>query len=128
MNATLLRQRYVRDSVSTASPARLVTLLYERLVRDLTIAETAIGAGDLAEANRNLVHAQDIVIELRSSLRPEAWEGGTSLAALYGFLIRELIAANLAKDAGRVASCRRLVEPLRDAWQQATAGDASGAA
>lgn len=128
MNATLLRQRYVQDSISTASPARLITLLYERMVRDLALAEAAIAGSDLAEANRNLVHAQDIVIELRSSLRPDAWEGGASLASLYGFLLRELIGANLTKDAGRVQSCRKLVEPLRDAWQQATAGEAGGAA
>ena len=42
MNASMIRNRYVGDSVATASPARLVTMLYDRLVRDLVTAEAAL--------------------------------------------------------------------------------------
>jgi flagellar protein FliS len=116
---TTLRNRYAEDAVLTVPPAQLVVMLYDRLVRDLVEAEEAIGARNLAEASDQLVHAQDIVMELHSGLKPELWSGGPGLASLYLWLHGELIAANVAKDTGRVAAARRLVEPLRDAWHQA---------
>ena len=44
MNASMIRNRYVGDSVATASPARLVTMLYDRLVRDLA-GNSGLGGG-----------------------------------------------------------------------------------
>jgi flagellar protein FliS len=114
-----MRDRYVDNAVSTVSPAKLVLMLYDRLVRDLVEAEEAIGAGSLADASDKLLHAQDIVMELHSGLKPELWSGGPGLANLYLWLHGELIAANVAKDAKKVAGARKLVEPLRDAWHEA---------
>jgi flagellar secretion chaperone FliS len=113
------RARYMKDTVQTLSPARLVTMLYDALVSDFERAEAAILASDSYAANGLLVKAQAILIELRSSLKPELWSAGPRLAALYDYLIREVVQANVAKDAARVATCRRLVEPLRDAWHVA---------
>jgi flagellar protein FliS len=119
MNASMIRNRYVGDSVATASPSRLVTMLYDRLVRDLVTGETAIVASDLAAANSSLVHAQEIVWELAAGLDPTKWSGGPALAALYQFMLAELLDANVKKDAAKVATVRELVEPLRDAWHRA---------
>jgi flagellar protein FliS len=119
MTNQLLRDRYLGDTISTASPRRLVVMLYERLVRDLTQGEAAVREGDRDRANGLLTHAQDIVAELLSSLKPELWSGGPALAQLYAYLLKELIAANVQQDANRVAVCRTLVEPLRDAWREA---------
>lgn len=113
------RDRYVSDNVSTASPARLLTMLYDRLVRDLAMAEQAITTNDHEEASRNLLHAQDIVTELRTSLRMDTWPGAESLATLYAYILGELIKANIAKDALAVNACRKIVEPLREAWHDA---------
>lgn len=119
MNASMIRNRYVGDSVTTASPGRLVTMLYDRLVRDLLAAEAALAAADLEGANTNLIHAQEIVWELAAGLDPTKWSGGPALAALYQFMLAELLEANVKKDAGQVVSVRGLVEPLADAWHQA---------
>ena len=35
MNAQTLRDRYVGDSIATASPSRLLVMLYDRLLLDL---------------------------------------------------------------------------------------------
>lgn len=127
---TLLQQRnarYVDDSVATASPPKLVVLLYDALVRDLKQAEAAISTGDVPAANGRLGHAQEIIAELRSSLDTTAWAGGPALAALYTHLLTELISANVKKDAGKVATCRALVEPLRAAWVEAAAATVADA-
>lgn len=123
------RARYLRESVSTASPGRLLVMLYERLVRDIAQAETALRAGDTDTGSHCLLHAQEIIIELRSTLDLNAWDGAIGLAKIYGFLLTELIAANVNHDPDRAAACRGLVEPLLDAWRTAaaTAGEPVGA-
>lgn len=121
-----LRDRYLQDSINTASPGKLLIMLYDRLVLDLMQAEEAVLAGDREMSHERLTHAQEIIIELRVSLDVEAWSGAPGLANLYGFLLTELIGANIAQDAERVRSCRALVEPLRDAWREAAAAAVAG--
>ncbi|WP_380161793.1 flagellar export chaperone FliS [Kineococcus sp. R86509] len=112
--------RYLGDSLSTASPAALLVMLYDRLVLDLQRAEDAQRAGDRQTAHTNLVHAQAIVAELQTSLDVEAWDGGPGLLALYTWLIQELAVANISGDADKTAACRTVtVEPLAEAWRTA---------
>lgn len=113
------RNTYARSSIDTASPDRLLVMLYDRLVRDLTNAEKAISERALARANAELQHAQQIVLELRTSLDVDAWSGGPDLEQLYTYVHGELVAANVEKDVERVSTCRAIIEPLRDAWQRA---------
>lgn len=127
MTSPALRNRYLGDSVSTASPGRLLVMLYERLVIDIAHAETALRAGDRETANARLLHAQDIVLELRTSLNLDVWDGAAGLAQLYGFILTELVGANVKGDAARVKGCRDLVEPLRDAWREAALATAASA-
>ena len=121
MSTASLRSRYLGDSVATASPQRILVMLYDRLVLDLERAEIALDSGDRVEAAAQIQHAQDIVFELRESLRVDAWEGGPRLAALYTWMITELVQAGVKRDRKRVSACRQIAEPLRDAWRQ-TAG------
>lgn len=113
--------RYADDSIATASPARLLVMLYDRLVLDLGRGEQAQRGGDRAAAAAALGHAQDIVAELLASLDQSAWDGGPQLAALYAWLLKELSRAIVSGDADRTAACRQTVEPLRDAWAEAAA-------
>ncbi|MGZ4634679.1 MAG: flagellar export chaperone FliS [Oryzihumus sp.] len=119
--AAAARARYAQESVGTASPARLVTMLYDRLVRDLGAAELALAVPDLESAHHQLIHAQDIVRELAAGLDLSLWPEGEGLASLYDWLVKRLTEANLRKDAVIVAECRGIVEPLREAWHDAAA-------
>jgi flagellar protein FliS len=111
--------RYAGDSVATASPTRLLVMLYDRLVLDLARGEQAQRDGDRGAAATNLGHAQEIVAELLSSLDQQAWDGGPRLAALYAWLLKEISGSVVTGDADRTATVRRCVEPLRDAWTEA---------
>jgi flagellar secretion chaperone FliS len=116
---------YRQTSVATASQGRLVTMLYDRLVRDLEEAVLAIGDRRPAAAHIALVHAQDIVTMLRDSLDLTAWPDGASLKDLYDYVLDELVQGNLAKDVKRLRNCLMVVQPLAEAWHEAfrRAGD-----
>jgi flagellar secretion chaperone FliS len=126
MTSSHPRDRYLQDSINTASPGTLLLMLYDRLVRDLTQGEEALRAGDREQSHEQLTHAQDIVLELRTTLDVDSWEGGPALADLYGWVLTELIKANINREPDRVAACRNLIEPLRDAWREAAASGVAG--
>jgi flagellar protein FliS len=128
MTSPVLRERYLADSVNTASPARLLVMLYDRLVLDLVRAEQALRDGDREAGSAQLLHAQEIVLELTTTLDTGAWSGAPALAQLYVFLLNELMAANVHADPERTAGCRKLIEPLSDAWRQAALANATESA
>jgi flagellar protein FliS len=121
MSTASLRARYLGDRVATASPQQLLVMLYDRLALDLERGEEHLTRGDREAASEQIQHAQEIILELRATLKVELWEGGPRLAALYAWLLQELIQANVKGDVRRVRDCRRVVEPLRDAWREAAA-------
>ena len=119
--------RYVQDSITTASPGRLLVMLYDRLALDLARAGEALSVGDRSAAHGLLLHAQDIVTELEASLDHSAgWAGSKSLAALYTWLGTELVQVNIVGDLSRLRGAQAVVEPLRESWH--TALEATAAA
>ncbi|WP_411700794.1 flagellar export chaperone FliS [Conyzicola sp.] len=113
------RNRYMTDTVMSATPSQLLTMLYDRLLLDLNRAESAHATDSWAVASTNLLHAQDIVAELTSTLKVDAWDGGERLLALYNYVAGALIAANVKRDVARIRECIELLEPLRQAWHDA---------
>lgn len=110
---------YLGDSVGTASPGRLLVMLYDRLALDLDRATAACEQGVVETAHDALVHAQEILAELHATLDVDTWPAAQNLRAVYAFLIEELAGANADKNPARVAACRRIVAPLHAAWREA---------
>lgn len=119
------KQQYLEQQVASASPARLVTMLYDRLLVDIDRAHAAQTASDPA-AGGHLTHAQRIVAELNASLTDD-WDGAAELRSIYTYLTGRLIAANIGRDAAVTAECRDIVAPLREAWHEAAALTATAA-
>ena len=113
------RSRYVAAAVQTASPARLLTMLADRLLLDVERGAQALADGRRGEATQHLAHAHDIVSELVASLDVEEWEGGPQLLAIYTWLLTELLSASASGDAARVEGCRGIVAELARTWHDA---------
>src|SRR5690606_26569498 len=96
VTATARRAQFLRESVLTASPARLVTMLYDRLTLDLERAGAAAGEGDRSATAQHASHAQDILAELMSTLDLETWDGAANLFGLYTHLLTETMAATVS--------------------------------
>ena len=113
------RSQYNRDAVLSATPVRLLTMLYDRLLLDLERAEAAHGQQNWQIVSDNLLHAQAILAELASSLKTDVWDGGETLLALYTYLSNALMAANVQRDVSRIHEGISLLEPLRQGWHEA---------
>jgi flagellar protein FliS len=121
MNPALKRAQLNREAILSASPARLLTMLYDRLLVDLNRAEAAQLAGDWPAASENLVHAQAIISELVSSLNSDEWSGATGLQGIYAFATQLLIDANIKRNPALTRQAILLMEPLRQTWHEAAA-------
>ena len=107
---------YESNNITTASPRKLVTMLYGGAIRFCRLAEMAIDEKNIEKKNDYLKRAQDILSELSVSLDFEAGEMAMQLGALYSFMIRELVEANIRMDAGKVKNVRGMLEELLEAW------------
>lgn len=125
MTATALRNsqlsQYNTDAILSAPPARLLTMLYDRLLLDLGRAQFAQESGNWAVASENLLHAQAIVAELAATLKADEWDGAANLAGVYDYTMQAMIGANIHRDVERTKECIRLLEPLRQGWHEAAA-------
>lgn len=119
---------YQDNEVLTASQERLVSLLYEGLLKRLRQAGKQIGAGDLEGKGESLQKASAIVYELLGSLDFEAGgELASRLAGLYGYFAQEIMEIGRTLDPERLDALIEMIASLHEAWEQAAraAGEAS---
>lgn len=116
---------YQRVQAETSSPGEVIVLLYNALLKNLHRALDALDQDDGAKVNEALTRAQDITLELRTSLDAEA-ELAEQLLPLYTYLFRSLVMANLNKDAELIRELEALITPMRDAWTFAVQGTTPG--
>ena len=112
------RDRYLADRIETASPEQLIKMLLDRAVAELEQARTELQASNRLGASPHLRRAQAIVGELRCCLDLSVGPIATNLDELYGFAFTELVDGN----PDRVGDVVSVLEPVRDAWNQACCG------
>jgi flagellar protein FliS len=127
ISAGAYQQVGTQTMVAGASPHHLVSLLFDAFVAAVNRARGAIRERDIEAKGRAIAHASRIVEEgLRGGLNLDA--GGrlaADLDALYAYIGRRLLQANLHNDEPALQECLRLVQPLREAW--AAIGDSAAA-
>jgi len=111
-------QQYQYNSIMSASPERLVLMLFEGAIKLVKLARKAILEKDMEGANNNLTRAQDIIAELDRSL-DMSYDISQSLAGIYDFLYRQLVDANIKKDAELLDVVESMLKELKDTWEQA---------
>lgn len=114
-----LYQAYQKNQVMTASNEKLLLMLFSGLVRFIKSAQSAIKNGDIAEANNSLIKAQAILSELMASLDRSVGKLAEDLFAIYEFMHRSLIEANIHKDEDKVQEVLEMAMELEETWSQA---------
>lgn len=109
---------YMNNSVMTSTPEELILMLYDGCIKFINRAIISIDNKNLADANRSILKAEDIIIELRSSLDMSYPIAG-DLDNLYGFFIDMLIQANISKDKEKLLQVLPLIKELRGTWAEA---------
>ena len=107
----------VHGGVANADPHGLVQLLLDATAERLNTARGCIERGEIVRKAKLLHSCVTLVAELRGSLNMT--EGGPlaqNLSALYDYMARQLLTANLQNDIGRVTEVLGLLHEIRGAW------------
>lgn len=110
--------KYQENSVFTAPPEELTLMLYNGLIKFIMMAKQSIQKRDIEKTNNEIIRAQDIVTELRSSLDLK-YDIAKQLDAIYDFMFFWLIDANIKKDANKLEEVLVIAKDLRDTWAEA---------
>jgi flagellar protein FliS len=122
-------RRYAQAQRETASPERLMVLLFEAALRNIRTGAAALESGRPAEAHPALTKASDIVVELHATLdRARAPELCDRLAEVYRFVCLRLSAAALSRDARAAREAERAFAPIAEAFAQAVQAPGGAAA
>lgn len=121
MNSYSAVQNYsnvkVHSGVETASPHRLIQMLFEGALERIAQAKGAMVQNQIARKGELIGKAVAIVGGLQGSLSDK--EGG-SLAAnlddLYDYIIRRLSQANYENNPEYLDECGRLLGEIKTAW------------
>jgi flagellar protein FliS len=116
---TPAQRQYQQAQVETASPTRLVIMLYDGAIRFCMQAIEAMHAKDLEMQNNSLVKAQRIIGELMSALdRKAGGEVAENLFRVYVHLLELLVNANLHDQVQPVETVVHMLTELRESWIQ----------
>jgi flagellar secretion chaperone FliS len=112
--------QYRELQVMSASPSRLIVLLFEHLEVVLRRAQMAIRSGQIELRVENMGKAREILSELLGTLDIE--RGGDiamDLSMLYGFLLSELVDVGIRRDVVHLGRLIGIVNVLSTAFAQA---------
>jgi flagellar protein FliS len=112
---------YTQNNINIESPAKLIEMLYEGVLRFNAQAKKAIKDGDIDKrvywTNRSVA----VITELLASLDTE--QKGTIvpyLQGLYNYEIKLLSEAGLYNDESKLDECTKVFKGLLEAWRETT--------
>ncbi len=106
---------YKQEGILTASPAELVIIMYDALIKQYKIAKMCIENKSIEKANNALQFCGDILVELSKGLDFN-YDIARDLMELYNFVTQLTITANLKKDTKAIDDILDIITELRDAW------------
>lgn len=112
--------QYKKNEIETASPEKILILLYDGAIRFLIKAKSAMAENDIQETHNNLVACQNIILEFMNAIDME--NGGDlaqKLYNLYDYFYNTLVQANMKKDVKKVNEILEHLKSLRETWLKA---------
>jgi flagellar protein FliS len=112
--------QYLANTVLSASPEQLMLMLYDGAGRFLVQAIQAIEEGQVDKRAHFINKASAIVSEFAATLdRTQAPALAEDLTALYGYMLRRMMQANLKNDTEPLVEVKGLLADLRATWAEA---------
>ena len=119
MKSNLAYNSYQQNSVAVESPAKLVEMLYEGILRSASMAKRCIDAEDIEKKIYYINRTTDIFVELLNSLDYE--KGGQVahyLTGLYTHQIKLLTQANMENSKEKIDIVIKVTKGLLEAWKE----------
>jgi len=120
MYGNLAHNIYAQNNVGVESPAKLIEMLYEGVLRFNAQAKKSIKDGDIEKkvywVNRSIA----IVTELIAILDRSQGQVSEYLEGLYNYEIQLLSSASIRNDTAKLDEVSNVFKGLLDAWRDTT--------
>jgi len=113
-------KQYKKSQVETATPEKILILLYDGAIQFLNKAKIAMDENSTEQIHNNIISCENIILEFMQTLNLK--EGGSlaqNLYRLYEYLYNTLVSANLNKNAKQLDEVLGHLKGLRETWQKA---------
>lgn len=111
---------YRKTEILTASPEKVLLLLYEGAIRFNKLALQAIDTENSTDRAKYIGRTQEIINELNASLKKEMdQELYTHLVSLYHYITEKLVLANQTGEKTPLIEVTKILETLYSGWEQA---------
>ena len=113
---------YQRNEVETASPEKILILLYDGAIQFLNKVKIAMQNNNVPEIHNNIIGCEEIIEEFINTVDEE--KGGDfaiRIKALYQYFYNTLVMANIKKDESKIDEVLKHLIELRATWKQAIA-------
>ena len=107
-------------AVETASPHRLILMLFDGAIAAVSLARIHMNAGDIEQKGLSISKAISLISSgLHASLDMESGgELAGRLAALYEYMGQRLLFANINNSVAALDEVMELLSSLREAWAE----------
>lgn len=110
-------QLYQKNSVQTASPAKLTLMLYDGAVKFCNIALEAMEEGDIEKTHNNIIKVENIIVEFRATLDMK-YPVAKDFDVVYDYIYRRLVEANMKKDKEILEEVLEHIKSMRETWKE----------
>ncbi len=122
MTAVRQLQAYKENQITTTDPGTVLLLLYQGAIDALNRAAAFMAAGNMADKGKQILKANDIINQFIASLDFEVGgELAHNLAALYSFMLQQILIANANNDSKPLTTVVSLLSTLKTGWDEAVA-------
>jgi flagellar protein FliS len=117
-------QQYKKTQIDTADQGKLIVMLYDGAIRAVNKAIELMPAKEIEQIHNSIIKAQEIVMELTSSLNMDVGEISEKLFSIYMYINNKLTEANVKKEVAPLREVKLHLEKLREAWEAAAKKEA----
>lgn len=118
MNQFAVRNPYIKNSVETASPSKLLLMLYDGAIKFTKLSIQAMEEKNIQDAHNYNVRVQDIFEELMATL-DFSYPISKQLYSLYEYMNHRLVEGNLRKDPAPLKEVLDFLTEYRAVWAEA---------
>ncbi|MDJ0906021.1 MAG: flagellar export chaperone FliS [Woeseiaceae bacterium] len=111
------QQLDTQSRIATATPHQIIQLMMEQAVARISIARRHMQNAEVYEKGVQIGKAISIINGLQASLNHKADENmSANFDALYAYMMRRLLEANLRDDVQMLDEVTGLLKELKEAW------------
>jgi flagellar protein FliS len=124
--ANVYQQMDMSTRVEAATPHKLIQLMMERALAKIGLAISQMRDGNIQQKGNSITDAISIINGLQASLNHKADRRlSENFDALYAYMMRRLLEANVQNDESKLQETAGLLRQLKEAWD-AIADDTEG--